>query len=162
MQEKDALDSLRAAYKEQGDLARHYSTVRSALTTFLLAAALAALSEFRKLDKPPSFLLAAGCLLLLAAFVVCMIFSYRTEKTILRYKKYWTGVSGERSPAVVLAMSWHQHADQTSAWELRSEIVCRMLCDPINWFLIVGIGTVVWAVRNPHSLTELLEKFHLL
>lgn len=161
MDTKNALEALRTAYKEQGDLARHYSTIRSALTTFLLAAALAALSEYQKQATPLPFLLAAGFILLTAAFVVCLIFSYRTEKTLLRYKEYWSFINGERPPEVGIVLLWHKQSDAADKWNLRREAALRMTRDPINWLLVAGIGVVIWAVKNPQTLKRLLEYVQL-
>ena len=115
----------RLAYQEQGEMIRHFSSVRSALTTFLLTVALASYSAY--FADRSVFLMIAGSLFLLAAIGVCLIFSYRTEKTVLRYKHLWDQIRAGHNIAGPL----------TIYAPTESEIWGRMRRDKLNYLLIL-------------------------
>jgi hypothetical protein len=84
-----AEDWYKIEYAELGNLNRHYSTIRSALTTFLLTASLGAFGGyFLDAGHNPYFGL-AGFILILCANFVCLHFSYLTEWSALYMSELW-------------------------------------------------------------------------
>jgi hypothetical protein len=141
---KIPIETYRLIYKEYGDQIRHFSTVRSAATTFLLAVSLGALSAYFNKAQTHPFLMIAGFFLLLAAGVVCLVFSFRTEKAVLRYKDCWRFVGGS-APA----------ESQTAIHEPSlSDIVKRMLRDSMNLMLVVAVIVIVAAFTAQDSLSS--------
>jgi hypothetical protein len=78
-------------YKKLDDDIRHYSTTRSALTSFLMTVGLSLLAYSFSNSYPnhPSFLWITGLLILCAAVFVCLEFSRRTERTLIHQKALW-------------------------------------------------------------------------
>lgn len=136
------IETYRLVYKEHGDQIRHFSTVRSAATTFLLTVSLAALSAYFNKTQTHPFLVIAGFFLLLAAVVVCLVFSFRTEKAVLRYKYYWSFLSGSEAPQDRVSV----HNPSSGA------IVNRM---PL--LLVVAVLVIVMAFAAQDSLGSFLR-----
>ena len=91
----DDLENARVLYKEYGDQTRHFSTVRSALTTFLLTVSVTAFAAYFDRTKSSYFLIVAGFTALIAGVIVCRSFSYETEKAVLRYTHAWKVIEGK-------------------------------------------------------------------
>lgn len=85
----DPVERFKLHYKDLSDTVRHFSTIRSTLTVFLLTAGMAALgAHFEGKTQTRYAILAAGIFFGMA-LVVCLVFSYRTEKYVLRMKALW-------------------------------------------------------------------------
>ena len=67
---KARYDAARMAYSEYGNQIRHFSTTRSALTTFLLTVGMTAFATY--LDKGIQFLFGAAIVFAIAAACVCL------------------------------------------------------------------------------------------
>lgn len=139
-------ETFRLLYKEYGDQVRHFSTVRSALTTFLVTVSLAAFSAFFGKDPRHPFLIVAGFILLIAAVVACLTFSFRTEKAVLRYKEVWSYLKGEKPMDVEVLPMFQPKA--FTVWR-------RVAKDPMNWLLLAASAAIVIAFY----LREQLEPF---
>jgi hypothetical protein len=125
-------DHLRAAYSERGNQIRHFSTIRSALTVFLVTAGMTAYSGYQ--DKKSLFLFWASNVFVFASVVVCWWFSRKTERQVLRYKDTWKVLTGKQTIAVLTR-------DLPKA-EFRK----RMKRDLMNWLLIASaIGFLAYA-----------------
>src|SRR5690242_6309410 len=84
-------------YKRRDDDIRHYSTTRSALTSFLMTVGLGLLSYYFSNSYPerPRFLWITGFTLLAAALCACFVFSWRTERSALFRKALWDWATGK-------------------------------------------------------------------
>jgi FtsH-binding integral membrane protein len=78
-------------YKKLDDDIRHYSTTRSALTSFLMTVGLTLLANSFNSSylHQPSFLWITGLVVLCAAVYVCLEFSRRTERSMIHQKGLW-------------------------------------------------------------------------
>lgn len=87
-------------YKKLDDDIRHYSTTRSALTSFLMTVGLTLLAYSFSNSYPshPSFLWITGLLVLFAAVYVCLEFSRRTERSLIHQKGLWDWSKTMASP----------------------------------------------------------------
>lgn len=144
-------------YSERGNLARHYSNVRSALTTFLLTVGLAAFTAYFH-DETSTFFIVIGILLLVGSVFVCFEFSYRTEESIVYWKRLWEWAKSEpqgagaavQPPAAAVqppaAGGPPPAADEedkaypnlTKIKQEKNEIWKRVLKDRMNWLLILS------------------------
>lgn len=132
----DLEETLRMSCKEYGDQIRHYSTVRSGLTTFLLTVASGAFSEYFKNANHP-FLIVTGFIFLLSAPIACLVFSRRTEKAVLRSKEAWAYLKGEK------AMQGGKFPDLDPTW---LAVWQRVFRDKLNWLLLIACGAILLAV----------------
>jgi hypothetical protein len=123
-------------YSETGNEIRHYSSIRSALTVFLLTVSLTAFSTYFDRPQPHLFLLFAGFLALIAACFACIHFSRRTEKTVIRYARIWDHLTGQR------LMS----ADEIQGSKERRGIAQRMCQDWMNRLLVFATLLIVGVV----------------
>jgi hypothetical protein len=120
-----------AIYSELGSEIRHYSTIRTTLTTFLITVAITGFSTFFEENRMP-FLALAGFVFSAAAPILCLYFSFNTEKAIIRYRRARTLLGNDSAgPDQVFGTS-DQRADDRKA--ARRE----MWRDKLNWILIVG------------------------
>ena len=129
-----AEETFRSAYKEYGDQIRHFSAVRSVLTTFLLTVAVAAFSAYLNSSQTQPFLIAAGVIFSLAAVTACVTFSFRTEKTVLRYKDMWAFLGGIKSMDLEI-IPVHESKSGT-IWK-------KVGMDPLNWLLLAGVAGII-------------------
>jgi hypothetical protein len=141
-------ENLRMAYKEYGDEMRHFSTVRSALTTFLVTVMLGALSVFFNKSQSHPFLVAAALILGLAAVVICLEFSRRTSHAYLRRKRIWEHF------AKGLAVDRLEDRDFPSA-PLTLKV---MIGDITNTFLVVGLLLIALAFHYRDALKGFLPE----
>ena len=130
-------------YKKQDDDVRHYSTTRSALTSFLMTVGLTLLAYYFSNSYPRGlwFFPAVGFLILTAAILVCGVFSFRTEKSWLHQRALW---------------EWAK-ANSSQYPKIKSinpkEVWAEMAKDPMNYALIavvIAIG-IFFFVCNGHS-----------
>lgn len=141
-------DNLRMAYKEYSDEMRHFSTVRSALTTFLVTVTLAALSAYFNKSQSHPFLVAAAVIFALAAIAVCLEFSRRTSKAYLRRKRIWNYFA---KGGLAIALEDPKCPSKT-------ETVGTMLKDPTNYFLLIGLALIALAFCYRDSLSAFLPE----
>jgi hypothetical protein len=139
-------DNLRMAYKEYSDEMRHFSTVRSALTTFLVTVSLAAFSAYFNKSQSHPFLVAAALVFALAAIAVCLEFSRRTSRAYLRRKRIWNYFAKGESVSVL----------DDPKYPSKMAIVGVMFKDATNYFLLIGLGLIVLAFCYRDSLSAFL------
>ncbi len=116
-------------YTEYGNEIRHYSTIRTSLTTFLITVSLTAFGTYLGKDNHSPFLVAAGLIFSLAAICACLYFSYRSEKVVMRYTR-----AREAFVTVPDDTTSVTFSDQVNGRDIRS----RMWEDPMNWLLVLG------------------------
>ena len=123
-------------YKKLDDDIRHYSTTRSALTSFLMTVGLTLLAYNFNNSYPnrPFFLWITGLLVLLAAIYVCLEFSRRTERSLIHQKGLW---------------DWSKN--MTPPYPTRSEILSKagpgaVFSEMIKDLMNVGLIVVVIAI----------------
>ncbi len=128
-------ENLRMAYKEYSDEMRHFSTVRSALTTFLVTVSLAAFSAYFNKNQSHPFLVAAALVFAGAAIAVCLEFSRRTSKAYLRRKRIWDHLANGRTVTKL------EDRDYPS----KTQTMGAMFKDATNYFLLIGLALIVLA-----------------
>ena len=138
-------ERFKVEYKEVGDLIRHYSTVRSALTTFLLTVGVASFSAYYHKQQSSPFFIVTGHLFLFVSVAVCLVFSYRTERTSLYQTELWKWSKGDDP------YTDGNYPDGFKAYKPSSSTVLRRVLfkDKMNIFLvlaIVGILISFWVV----------------
>jgi hypothetical protein len=148
-----AEETFRLAYKEYGDQIRHFSAVRSALTTFLLTVALASFSAYFTSSPKQPFLVAAGFIFSLAAVAACVTFSFRTEKSVLRYKDMWAFLGGEKSMDLEI-LRIHESKSRT-IWK-------KVGKDPLNWLLLAGVAGMIVSFCKRDQLESYFRSIGLL
>lgn len=134
-------DRFKVAYGEMGNQIRHFSTVRSSLTTFLITVSLAALAANANREKPSAYLINSGIILMGMALIVCLRFSYQTEKHVLRYRDYWNWAKDTSKPF-------------PDGKKCRVEWICiwgRMLRDPMNWLAAITVYAILGVLNVPLS-----------
>jgi len=119
-------------YKDAGDLIRHYSSVRSALTTFLLTVALGALVAYTRRPVEAEFMIGIAHVLLLVSFAVCIVFSLRTIHMEFYQTQIWrwSNTSNSGYPS-------------RKTWPAYSELARRVITDPMNGFLLFTIAAIM-------------------
>lgn len=135
----DLNDRYKLEYAEVGNLRRHYSVVRSSLTTFCMTAALAAFGSYFSQTPRPSFLIYVGFFMLVAGSMACVAFSIRSERANLYMGELWTWFESDTQPAPT-------RFDDFAAG--RCNVLREMLRDEMNWamlvaFLAIGGGFLV-------------------
>jgi len=132
-------ERFKVEYAEVGNLIRHFSNVRSALTTFLLTVGVAAFSAyFQQPQSPSCYFLVVGGLFLVISVAVCLVFSYRTERMSLYQTELWKWSNGD-APYASGNYPAGFKSHKPSPWEL----LARMRNDPMNWFLIGSISGIL-------------------
>jgi Na+/melibiose symporter-like transporter len=134
------------AYKEYSDEMRHFSTVRSALTTFLVTVSLAAFSAYFNKSQSHPFLVAAAVVFALAAIAVCLEFSRRTSKAYLRRKRIWNYFAKGELVRVL----------DDPKYPSKTKTVGVMFKDATNYFLLIGLSLIVLAFCYRDSLSAFL------
>jgi ABC-type multidrug transport system permease subunit len=124
-------------YKKLDDDIRHYSTTRSALTSFLMTVGLTLLAYSFSNSYPshPSFLWITGLLVLSAAIYVCLEFSRRTERSLIHQKELWEW-SKKMSPPYPSRSHLLRRAG-------RRAVLAGMIGDAMNAGLIVAVILIV-------------------
>src|SRR5438552_15439325 len=97
----DPKDKYKLEYAEVGNLRRHYSIVRSGLTTFCMTASLAAFASYISQTQRSTFLAFIGFFMLVAASIACGVFSYRCERANLYLLELWRWFDGTTHNAPV-------------------------------------------------------------
>jgi hypothetical protein len=124
-------------YKKLDDDIRHYSTTRSALTSFLMTVGLTLLAYSFSNSYPghPAFLWITGLIVLAAASYVCLEFSRRTERSLIHQKELWEW-SKTMAPPYPTRSALLQRAG-------RRAVLGRMIGDRMNAGLIVTVILIV-------------------
>jgi hypothetical protein len=124
-------------YKKLDDDIRHYSTTRSALTSFLMTVGLTLLAYSFSNSYPghPAFLWITGLIVLAAASYVCLEFSRRTERSLIHQKELWEW-SKMMAPPYPTRSALLQRAG-------RRAVLGRMIGDRMNTGLIVTVVLIV-------------------
>jgi len=124
-------------YKKLDDDIRHYSTTRSALTSFLMTVGLTLLAYSFSNSYPnrPSFLWITGLLILAAAVYVCLEFSRRTERSLIHQKELWDW-------SQTMAPPYPSRSDILKKVG-RHAVCARMIRDRMNAGLIVALILIV-------------------
>jgi hypothetical protein len=134
----DPTDKYKLEYAEVGNLRRHYSNVRSGLTTFCMTASVAALASYISHTPRSPFLAFVGLFMLVIALVTCLVFSYRTEKANVFLRELWRwldeGDTQSRGPS--------RFDDFTAPSRV---LVRQMLRDEMNWLMFAAFLTIVCA-----------------
>src|ERR1700730_18677762 len=83
-------------YKKRDDDSRHFSNIRSALTTFLVTVGLGSLVGYFSKDHPthPEFFWIIGVIFFGAAILACFVFSWRTQWADLQVRRLWKWANG--------------------------------------------------------------------
>ena len=118
-------------YSEVGNYIRHYSSVRSALTSFLVTVGLAAFATYSEQNLPFAFF--AGWLMIISAVIACLLFSYRTERSDLYLTELW---------------NWSKEAGRPYPVGFKSfkpgpEVCRKIFSDLMNWVMIVGAASIL-------------------
>jgi hypothetical protein len=138
-------DRFKAEYKDVGDYIWHYSTVRSALTTFLLTAGVATFSAYYHQQQTSPFFVVAGHLFLVVSAYVCLVFSYRTEHANMYQTALWKWSEdiSEGYPG-----GFKRYKPEESVWKH------VWFKDPINFALItviLGVLVSFWVVTAANA-----------
>jgi len=132
----DLTEKYRLEYAETVNLRRHYRVLRSGLTTFCMAASLAAFAGYFSQTLRPPFLAFAGFFMLLAAAISWVVFSYRFEKASLYLRELWVWFDGttQNTPARFddFAASLH-------------EVTTQMLRDKMSWLMLAALLIIAGA-----------------
>ena len=126
----DLTEKYRLEYVEAANLRRHYSVLRSGLTTFCLTGALAAFAGYFSQTLRPSFLAFAGIFMLLAAAIAWVVFSYRFERANLYLRELWAWFDGtsQNTPARFDDFAATLH-----------EVTTQMLRDKMTWVMLAAL-----------------------
>jgi len=124
-------------YKKLDDDIRHYSTTRSALTSFLMTVGLTLLAYSFSNGYPdhPRFLWLTGLLILCAAVYVCLEFSRRTERSLIHQKGLWDWSKTMASPYPTRSEILRRAG--------RRAVLARMFSDLMNIGLILVLILIV-------------------
>lgn len=143
--------SISVLYTEYGNEIRHYSSVRTSLTTFLMTVSLTAFSTSSASNHTP-YLVAAGFIFSFAAIWAGLYFSFRSVRAIIRYKRLrgLLGTVRDDSPDVKFDL-------ELTAKEIRA----KMWRDPMNWLLVVGDIALTLCFVFVHKLGWLLSTLHI-
>ena len=151
--EKVQPETLRLVYKEYGDQIRHFSTVRSALTTFLLTVSLGSFAAYFNKSQMHPFLIAAGLIFLFAAVFTCLTFSFRTEKAVIRFKAIWKYLNHEKQ------INCNKLPIHDPRW---TEIWGRVFWDQMNWLIMIAAIVIILAFWGRDRLGSILGSVGLL
>jgi hypothetical protein len=135
-------------YKKRDDDARHYSNIRSALTSFLITVGLTLLSAYFSKDHVGNraFFMYTGFTVLLAAVASCLVFSWRTQRSAYHMRELWHWVTLKTK--VNGGSLCHEHYPDwrkslpISEWR---KLWWRMAKDAMNWALILAVGAIATA-----------------
>jgi hypothetical protein len=127
----DPIDKYKLEYVETTNLRRHYSSVRSGLSTFCMTVSLASLASYFSQPSRPLFLVFVGVFMLLAALVACLVLSYRCERANIYLRELWWWFEGtSKSPP--------GRFDDFSPAN-RRDLIRQMLLDEMNWVMFVAL-----------------------
>jgi len=132
----DPTDKYKLEYAEVGNLRRHYSVVRSGLTTFCLTVSLSAFASYASQVARHPFLEFIGIFMLVIALIACGVFSYRCERANLYLREVW---------------KWFEEPDRDAPAQFDNfkpayrDILREMLWDEMNWMMIAAFLSICWA-----------------
>ena len=129
----------RIEYRKFDEDIRHFSTTRSALTTFLLTIGLGLLASHFSKDHPghPVYFPILGFVVLGAAVLACIVFSWRTERSALYLNELWNWAKDNTKPYP----EWKRHKDLNR--DEKKKVWDRMWADSMNKALIAVIIIIV-------------------
>ena len=132
----DLTEKYKLEYLEAANLRRHYSVLRSGLTTFCMTTSLAALAGYFSQTVRPSFLAFAGIFMLLAAAIAWVVFSYRFERAKLYLRELWSWFDGtsQNTPARFDDFAATLH-----------EVMAQMLRDKMTWVMLAALLVIAGA-----------------
>ncbi|MES0489593.1 MAG: hypothetical protein ABUK01_06365 [Leptospirales bacterium] len=143
-EEMNMEENIRTLYIEAGNEIRHYSNVRSALTTFLITVALGCFATYFEKPGLHEFFKFTGFLLLAAALLACIYFSFRTEKKVIEYKKLLYKITG--TPDYLSEAAKTLYITDFNLKDFRKEnksaIWKRVESDKMNWLLLISISLI--------------------
>lgn len=131
-------------YAEYGNEIRHYSTIRTSLTAFLVTVSLTAFAYYLNQANGSPFLMYAGLLFIALAVCAALHFSYRTERAVLRYRNLRSALSQPPDANGNSTVDW-QRPGTKIAW--------RMFVDLMNWLLLAGVIALIYLFNKyglPH------------
>lgn len=123
---------------EIGHSIRHFSNVRSALTAALLLAGITSLIVYRVSDNAIPFAAFSGHWLFFSALMVCLVFSFRTERARQRRGRLQCWARGERPD--------YPRGFKEEPADIR-DILKQMALDPMNALVIIGLIIIETAFR---------------
>lgn len=123
-------DRFKLHYKDLSDTVRHFSTIRSTLTVFLLTAGIAALGAYFEGKTQTHYAVSAAVIFFGMALAVCLVFSYRTEKYVLRMKALWRWSTNELPRG-------EPYPEMGANTDDPCRIARSMAADVMNWALLV-------------------------
>jgi hypothetical protein len=129
----ETTDRYKLEYSEVGNLRRHYSAVRSGLTTFCLTAALVAFANYLARDPHPQFFAFVAGFMLVAAMLACFVFSWRCERANLYMRDLWNWFDGPQPDTFV---RFDDFAPK------RTEMLRQMFADEMNWVLLAALVSI--------------------
>jgi len=122
-------------YSEMGNEIRHFNTIRTSLTTFLLTVSVTAFCTYLRPEQHHEFMVIVGYLFSAAAVVSCWFFSFKSAKAIHRYKQ------------IRCAILNPDHCDYDAEWRDRGQAASRMVRNFMNWVMLVGVIILVAAFQ---------------
>lgn len=122
-------------YTEMGNEIRHFNTIRTSLTTFLMTVSVTAFCTYLRPEQHHEFMVVVGYLFSAAAVVSCWFFSFKSAKAIHRYRQIRSTIL---NPA---------HCDCDAEWRDHGEATSRMLRNFMNWVMLIGVIILVTAFQ---------------
>ena len=145
------LPILHTLYAEAGNEIRHYSSTRSALTTFLIALSIAAFTT--KATESVKFLEYIAWLFLISSALTCIYFSNKTQRLVIYYKKLKNILLASTPKTTTVTSILHTHIipeekyplpDKPTA--LDSEVLQRMANDFMNIIFFTFVALTLWFI----------------
>jgi hypothetical protein len=122
-------------YSEMGNEIRHYNTIRTSLSTFLLTVSVTAFCTYLRPDEHHEFMVVVGYLFSAAAVISSWFFSYRSAKAIYRYKQIRSAILNP------------EHCDYDAQWKDHGEAARRMVRNFMNWVMLIGVIILITAFQ---------------
>lgn len=146
-----AEEKFRIEYETVNAYILHYSSVRSALASFLITVALASFGAYYSTQaesstqaptaEAPWFLGLAGYLFLAAAVGASLYFSYHTERATEYARVLWSWGIDRKGPypGGFRAKTWRYEKGASLSGSRRRQVIWREAeKDLMNWLLIIG------------------------
>jgi len=122
-------------YSEMGNEIRHFNTIRTSLSTFLITVAVTAFCTYLRPEGHHEFLVIVGYLFSAAAVVCSWFCSYKSAKAIHRYRQIRSAILNP------------EHCDYDAQWKDSGQAASRMLRNFMNWVMLVGVVILVAAFQ---------------
>ena len=121
-------------YSEIGELRRHYSTVRVGLSTFCMTVSLAAFMGYFAQPLNRGCVAFIGFVMLGLAALVCLLYSFYTEKTNLYAEQLWHWFGSETKDGLPRFNRYRPKFN---------DALLAMLRDEMNWVMLFVCATIV-------------------